>query len=222
MAEGIKLILDAAISQFQAGLDQAADTMARAATAAVRDVGIGARNAVRANMRSAGLPAFWGTGNRGVQVRFTPSKGQAPSIDASANVHGGPGFLGVFEVGAQIGGKPLLWLPLKDIPQKIGGRAMRPALFRANFGPLVSAKNSPIPLLLGQIAVGAAGYTPATKKTVYRFRRAKTAAHKAWVPCFIGITAVQLHKRLQFLEILDAAQQALPERYAEYIAQFSR
>lgn len=216
---GYRILYDAAIGKYQEALNADYQVMARAATMAVRDVGISTRNQIRRNMTGAGFPSRWANS---VGARFKPSAGQAPSIDAKVTIASSINFLGVFENGATIGGKPLLWLPLPDIPQKVGGQAMRPALFKAKFGPLRSARHSPIPLLLGQIAVGSGGLTPTTKKTAYRFKRAATAKQTAWVPVFVGITQVQLKKRLQYLEILKDAQSLIQQRYDYYVAQFTR
>ncbi len=210
---GIQILLDTGISQFRKNLDDAATVMAKAATAAVKDVGSATQRAIKSNLRGGGFPSRW---QSSVKASYKP-KG-TPSINASVHIYSTINFLSVFENGARINGKPYLWLPLPDIPQKIGSQPMRPALFIQRFGPLKSAIHSATPILLGQIAVPSSGKIG--PKTARKFAQAHAAKSVAWIPVFVGVSVVQLRRRINYTSILNAAQSLLNERYNEYVAKF--
>lgn len=207
------ILYDAATGQFQKNLDDALLVMSKAATQAVRDGGSITRDRIRANLAAGGFPSRW---QRTVKAAFKP-KGGTPSIDASVHIFSTINFLSVFENGARINGKPYLWLPLPDIPQTVGTSPMTPKLFMAKFGPLKSAKHSNTPILLGQIAVPRSG---PIAKTTRRFAQARSAKSVAWIPVFIGISSVQLKKRLGYTQILNDGQRLIFERYNEYVDKF--
>ena len=190
MAGTLQILFDAATGKYVENVSRMGKIMAQAATASVKDVGTATVRALKANLAGGGFPSRW---QNSVKATYKPRG--SPSIDASVHVYSTINFLSVFENGARIGGKPYLWLPLPDIPQKIGSQPMRPALFIAKFGPLVSAKHSSVPLLLGQIATLQSGRIG--KKTARKFRNARGAPNKAWVPVFIGISTVRAQKTHQ-------------------------
>ena len=215
MAGALQILYDAATGKYVENIERMGDIMAKAATAAVKDVGSATTRALKANLAGGGFPSRWQS-----SVKATYKPRGAPSIDASVHIYSTINFLSVFENGARIGGKPYLWLPLPDIPQKVGSQPMRPALFIAKFGPLKSAKHSTVPILLGQIATLASGRIG--NKTARKFKIARTATATAWVPVFIGISSVQLKKRINYSAILQAAQGVMAERYDQYVAQFDK
>src|SRR5262245_31512357 len=82
---------------------------------AVKDAAALAVAEGRANIAGAGFPPRWQTA---LKSRFYPNKGGDPA----ALVYDVMPFAGVFEKGATIRGRPLLWLPLGD---KAGVRSPR-------------------------------------------------------------------------------------------------
>lgn len=211
MPSPFQIIYDAAIGTFQKNLDDSYNVMLKASSAAVRDAGSATQKAVKANLAAGGFPSRW---QNTVKATYRPA-----GTPTSVHIYSTINFLSVFQNGARISGKPYLWLPLPDIPQKVGSSPMRPALFIAKYGPLKSARHSSVPLLLGQIAVPDSGRIG--KKTIAKFRRARGAKNVAWVPVFVGISTVQLRKRLNYTAILRAGQQFLLERYNEYVEKFA-
>jgi hypothetical protein len=93
-------------------LDRQREPIARAAVAALRETASDSVKEGRANIASAG-PGFthaaWLTGLKYGMKDAT--KGGEPSLDAKAIVFHKYGIAGVFEHGATIEGKPLLWIP---------------------------------------------------------------------------------------------------------------
>jgi Family of unknown function (DUF6441) len=84
--------------------------VATAAVAALRDAAAGAVQEGRANIASAGR--FSGSWVEGLRYRtFGAAEGGEPSLQAKAVIFHKFGIAGVFEHGATIQGKPLLWIP---------------------------------------------------------------------------------------------------------------
>src|SRR6476660_1481334 len=116
--------------------------MARAATAAVRDAGDIAKRGGRSSIAVAGFSHKW---QNALRVNIYPPQGE--SLRPAAFVFHKIRYAGVFEEGAVIGGKPLLWLPLSNVPIR-RGRPIRPAEYVRSLGPLVSVQRPGSPPLL--------------------------------------------------------------------------
>jgi hypothetical protein len=93
-------------------LDRQQDPVAAAAVAALRDVADNAVKEGRANIAGAGAGFLHAQWVSGLKFRTQDAtKGGQPSMDAKAIVYHRYGIAGVFEYGATIEGKPLLWIP---------------------------------------------------------------------------------------------------------------
>lgn len=144
------------------------------------------------------------------------------------------GYANVFERGARISGKPLLWIPLPTAPEKINGRPMTAGLYVHAVGPLHSINRSGRPPIL-------AGYvmrtTPGRRVTVAqlrtgqrnsRRRQARAAfggrlgARPVSVPLFVGVPAVRIRDRLNISAIYDQARADLPNLYAKRLGELNR
>jgi Family of unknown function (DUF6441) len=106
----MKLVFSADESIFQRWLKELQKQIEEAKAGAVQDAAALAIAEGRANVAGAGFPARW---QAAVRSRFYPNK---QSGDPAAIVFDVIPFAGVFETGATIQGRPLLWLP-------IGGKA---------------------------------------------------------------------------------------------------
>src|SRR5262245_25853056 len=85
-------------------------SVATAAVAALREAAADAVQEGRQNIAGAGK--FGGSWQQGLQYRtFDAREGGEPSLQARAIIFHKFGFAGVFEHGATIEGKPLLWIP---------------------------------------------------------------------------------------------------------------
>ena len=114
--------------------------VAEAAVAALRETAADSVQDGRRNIAGAG-PNFGGKWISGLQYRTREAtKGGMPSLQASAIVFHKFGIAGVFEHGATIQGKPLLWIPTTrggPAPRKSGKKLVsatirgRPMLFDA-------------------------------------------------------------------------------------------
>lgn len=113
--------------------------VAEAAVAALRET---AADAVQEGRRDiAGAGRFGARWQQGLQYRTKDATDNGePSLQASATIFHKIGFAGVFEFGATIAGKPLLWIPTTPgapAPRKSGKKLVsatvrgRPLLFDA-------------------------------------------------------------------------------------------
>lgn len=110
-----------------------AKAVAKAATAAMRDVVDEAVSGARANIAAAGFGSRWQKGMQGVVF---PKKGD--SLRPVGLIFNKLNFAGIFETGGAIKGKPLLWLPIEATV----GKRMTPKKFIAQGGKLRSVKNA--------------------------------------------------------------------------------
>src|SRR6185369_16731200 len=126
------------------------EPIASAASQAMAEAASIAKAEGRANIRAAGFSQRWANALRS-QVFPKPPQ---VSMGAAAIVFNKIGYSQIFEEGGTISGKPLLWLPLKSTPKKVGGRRMTPAQYVRQVGPLFSIERAgKPPLLAGKIAV---------------------------------------------------------------------
>lgn len=184
---------------------------AEAAQAAIAEAGEIAKNQARAEIAASGL----GTGFiNALRLNVYPKTGV--SINASAQIFHKIPYAGVFEEGATIRGKPNLWIPLPDAPQRIGRKTMTPRLFEQRVGKLQFVKPAgKNPLLFAKMNVGR-GKT-AGKITLSRLRAAAAGKEgtKTSVPIFVGISSVAVRKRLNIRAIVQRARDRLPVIFAQ-------
>jgi hypothetical protein len=112
----MKLVFSAEEAIFGRWLKELEKQIQEAKAGAVKDAAALALKEGRANVAGAGFPARW---QQAVRSRFYPNKDTG---DPAAIVFDVIPFAGVFETGATIRGRPLLWLPLGD---KAGVRSPR-------------------------------------------------------------------------------------------------
>lgn len=189
-------------------------TIAHAATAAVRETGEAARDAVRRNIAGAGFGPSWQASIRSV---MHPKTGDV--LNPFAWVHSTKNFSDVFETGKTITAKTWLWLPLPAVPPWPGDptRQMSPHKFITTIGPLVFMKRPGRPPLLGAVGFFSTRAPIASQKISKRtFSPLHSAGKKKIVvPMFVGVHTVTIEKRFNaYAEIAKEAEK-LPERYAK-------
>jgi hypothetical protein len=134
----------------------------------------------RANIAAAGFPASW---QAGLKSKFFPNEGGDPA----ALIFDTTPFAGVFERGATIAGRPLLWLPLeRNLPAGIHTP-------RAYGGKLVSVNVAGKPPLLFD------------------------AAKRELGPLFVGVRQVNIRKRFDLYRIFAQAAAQMQEFYNKRI-----
>jgi hypothetical protein len=145
-----------------------------AAQGAVKDAAAEAVKQGRAQIASAGFSSRW---QRGLQSKFLGGDPKKPARLIFHRV----GFMSVFEHGATISGKPLLWLPVEqNLPGKI--RSIR------NYR--------------GKLVFATIGGTP------FAFSPSDPDHKKA---LFVGVKQVKIRKRFALLQLFKSIAARLPE-----------
>lgn len=194
-----------------------AEPMQLSATQAIKVTAGKIRDGVKQTIRGSKNPEFTRRFVNGMKVSVKPKTGI--SINASLHAFHKFNFIGVFQSGKSITGKPLIWLPLDNIPQKIGGKRMTPRNFEASIGKLqfVKVPGHP-PLLVAPIATTSTGALP-KKITVGRLRgRAKKQGKPRLVPVFVGVRNVDIAKRFNTKPVIDRAANELQGEYFAALA----
>jgi hypothetical protein len=165
--------IKALIEDIQSQIDEAK-------AGAVQDVAELAVIQGRANIAAAGFPAQW---QKALTSKFFPNEGGDPA----ALIFDTNPFVGVFERGARISGRPLLWLPLeRNLPTGIH----TPRAYR---GKLVSVNVAGKPPLLFD------------------------AGKRELGPLFVGVSQVNIRKRFDLHRIFAEAAARMDEFYQKRI-----
>jgi hypothetical protein len=182
---------DAKDDEIAKAFADAEKAMAKAATAAVLEVGESAKHAVRQNIAEAGFSNKW---QNAFRARYYPEGRE--SLRAAAFLHHNICYAGVFEEGETITGKPLLWLPLPDTPKTFGDKKTTPRIYAQRVGKLRSVNRPGKPPLL---------FGP------------KPGDPKASVPLFIGIRAVNIGKKFDIYRTIQTEASKLPAAYDRHL-----
>lgn len=193
-----RFVLNAVGDAFKHTIAELEKPMARAATAAMKQAAELAKAKGRASIAAGGFSKKW---QNALRANVYPATGA--SLKPAALVFHKISYSSVFEEGATIAGKPLLWIPLANVPSSSrgSGHPMTPSEYAARFGPLVSV-NVPgkPPMLFAQ-------YAPKGP----RRRRARRPNNR--VPLFIGVPLVDIAKRFDVTGACQEAAAALPALY---------
>lgn len=184
--------------------------VASAAKRAITAAGDAVKTEARAVIGAAGLGPKW---RNALRVDIHPKRGD--SVNAAAWIYHKIHYAGVFEEGATITGKPLLWLPLRGTPKKFGRVKLTPKVYNANIGKLVFIKSkSGKPLLAGKAGLTKSGKTP--KASMAALKRGAAGGPAGLVPLFVGVKSIKIPKKFSVADVCQKARNLLPELYARY------
>ena len=182
--------------------------VATAATLAMRETAKEVQEAGRQNIAAAGFSSRWRTGFRAVAY----PRGSKKAVDAVAYTKHKIGFANVFEQGARISGKPLLWVPLPGTPTKIGGKRMTPRLFSSKVGPLQYVDSGKRPLLFAKVSRGRGSNSTFGRSGKVSLARLRKGGNQS-VPVFVGLPIVDIARRFDISGVIDRAIVKLPAKY---------
>lgn len=226
----MKLAYDADKEQWKAAARAIRGTIAGAARAAFQDLAKHVQSAGRSEIARSGLSRRWQTGFR----TYVFPRRAGGSGDLTMRGRHSIGFANVFERGARIGGKPLLWIPLPTAPAKINGKRTTAGEFVRSVGPLHSINRPGRAPLLAGYAMRA---TPGRRVSVaqlrtgqrnVRRRQARAAfggrlgARPVSVPLFVGVRAATIRDRLKISAVYERGRRDLPALYAKRLAELNR
>lgn len=172
----MKLVFSAQEGALDKLLEEIEQQINAARQGAVQDAANMAVREGRANIAAAGFSRRW---QNALKYNFYPNEGDDPAAVLFDKIP----FAGVFEFGAHIAGRPLLWLPIEDnLPQGVH-----------------SPKQYGRPLA----SVNIAGKPPLMFDKFDRTRG----------PLFVGVRSVDIRKRFDLMRIFAAAVDRLQEFY---------
>lgn len=191
--------------------------MAKAATLAMRETEAEVKTGARSAIAAAGFSRKW---QNAFRTNFFPKSGNSAS--AAILAYHRIIYAGVFERGKTIAGHPLLWIPIKGTPARIGSQRFTPRSYEAKVGPLHFINNPGKPPML-------AGYIAARripkKISLAKLRQGHAAkagkgdpgvVYKS-VPLFIGISQVKISAKFHLKEVFSKAGAGLGAKYAKHM-----
>lgn len=201
-----------ASGSFEEHIKQLEFPIASAATKAVHEGSLILKTRGRANIAAAGLKKAW---QNALQVKVYPSRRE--SIDAAMFGYHKIPYASLLEEGGTITGKPLLWVPLKGTPRKLGRRRMSPGNMRRLAGvDLFSMKSKGgTPLLATRVRVPAAmAHRRKVRASMSLLQRGATGSGVLkTLPLFHGVKSITIKKRLHLTGVFQNVHAILPELY---------
>ena len=210
-----RLILSTITGQLEEALLELQRPMAEAATLALREAATSAKAQGRAEIAGAGFSKKW---QNAFRVDAFPRRGKV-SIDAAAYMFHKIPYAEVFQTGATIRGKPVLWAPLERTPKRIARKRITPELYQAQIGPLVYlGGRGGRPLLAARAALSRAASRRAEPKiTLAALRRGAAGGTPTTVlrtvPLFVGLRSAKIPKKFDVLAVMARAADRLAELY---------
>ncbi len=209
-----RLVFKRKPGEFREAMRSIKDPIAAAGSGAIGEAADIVKREGRADIASAGFSRRW---QNALRTEVFP-KAPKVSADAAAIIFHRIGYAGVFEEGAAIRGKPLLWLPLPSAPKKVGGKKASPAQYIRSVGPLFSiSRPGKPPLLAGQIATNRRGQRNKGKVTLTALRRGASGAPSRLVPLFVGISVANIRDRFSIKEITERSAARLGALYLQHL-----
>jgi hypothetical protein len=210
----LRLTLSAVAGGFLKAITEGEKPIARAATAAVREAAELAKAGGRASIAAAGFSSKWQNALR-AKV-YPPGR---DSVRAAALIYHKVPYAQVFEEGAVIHGKPLLWLPLPNAPFGAGGRRIPAGKFQQQVGmPLYTIRRPGKPPILGanvRMTDARAG-KPISLALLRRGRNPRGKGTVRLVPLYVGVEVASISKRFAIVDAIRRAAARLPDLYLKH------
>ena len=222
MSADFRLTFDIATGVFDQRMLAFKGQIAKGATATMDDVLTIVKTDARADIARAGFSRKW---QNALRVIRYPRKGHT-SVDASVFLFHNIPYAGIFDTGATILGKPLLWIPLSTIPPTLNGRMMQPARLATILGagsklvPMTSPNGTPLLGARLRLSVTASRKAqPKISLATLRRGAGEGGGVLRTVPLFFGIRETHVKKKLSIAEICQKARDRIPTLYARRIAE---
>lgn len=210
----MKFKFDHSSGAFQKNMKAIDRPIGTAARAAVKEALQDALTHSKADVLSSGLGQRWA---KSFKTKFYKNDG----IGAAGIVYSRINYGVVFERGAEVKGKPKLWIPLHTTPKKIGGKRLTAKVFSQQIGHLFKVKIGGREFLAAKIAVSkkaAAGPLPVMSATMLKNRaKPKPGQRTRLIPMFVAAASITIRKRLNIAGIAQKAAAKLPRFFANAI-----
>jgi hypothetical protein len=207
---GLRLIYKTVAGEFRDGMKEIYKPMAVAGKAAMVETAEEIKSKGRAQIAAAGFKRNSQTAFRGDVY----PRGNRPSVNAAAMIYHKFNFFEVFEEGALINGKPIMWVPIRDKRTRVGAKQLRLKDFKARGEKLILIKRAgKPPLLVGR---------PLSGMKQPRRRREREGYSRydgnGMVPLFVGISLVKISKKLAIYPMIEREGGLVAQRYFKAIA----
>lgn len=195
---------------------------AEAATGSMRQAGGMIKTEGRQAIGAAGFSKDW---QQAFRVKTYPAGLQSSLGPAAYAYHKIP-YAGVFEEGADIEGKPDLFLPIEGMPDRIGGRKITPELFEQRIGDLTYVQRpgrapvlvAPAALTRNQVGLSRPQISLADLRRGTRRAGSRTIRS---VPVFVGVPRVRIRQKFSIAGVVAGVADRLGELYARQIARLN-
>jgi hypothetical protein len=187
-----------------------AKKIAHAATAAVTEVAALIKAEGKSEIAAGGMSARF---QNAMYAKVFPAQGD--SLHPAALVGLKIPYASVFEQGATIPGKPMLWLPLDNAPSGRGGKRMSAAEFVKTVGVLYSINRPGKPPLLAAVVreTDARAKKPVSLRLLKRGRNPGGRGSVHLVPMFVGVPSVTDPQKYNITAIIEKYASQLGEFY---------
>jgi hypothetical protein len=203
-----------ATGSWQKAFREASKPMAVAATQAMDVLKNQVKQQGRANIAAAGMSRRW---QNTLRVERYPLAGI--SLRAAVHVFHKIPYAGVFEEGATITGKPMLWVPLPTAPKRVGSRRATPRNINLPLVSFTSRQGTPLLGYRTRVAAGTDllghGTRSLTVAKLKRGRSKRASGVLRTIPLFYGIRTVNIRRRLDITGVVNQAYRRLPNLYVE-------
>lgn len=183
--------------------------IAVAATGAMRETEDAIKRRGRKQILDAGFSKAYSTAFRVDSYPIAPKVSAKPALIAQHKVE----FSELFETGARISGKPIMWVPIQGAGNKIGKKQLRLKDFIARGEKLVMVKRpGKPPLLFGRPLSGMTRPRRSHQRDGYR-----RYGSDDMVPLFIGLSVVDIPKKFRIYQMIEREADRMIIRYARHL-----
>lgn len=227
----LRLKIDSASGRFNEAFEGKYGAVARAITAAMREIADVGERRGRAAISAAGMGSRFVKAWRGDAYPSEPTV----SVEAAAYLRHGIPFANVYDKPTTIQGRPFMWVASDSAPKTsfAGGRGspkLKPKNFRQQVGKLyLVTKNVKRPLLMAPISVPRSqktgpvppfGYSElkqgqATPMRIDRRNRAYKV--KRMVPIFVGVELFRTRRRFDVTGIVNRLRSRVASYYFKHL-----
>lgn len=211
----LRIAYRAVRGEFEEAMAENYRPIAEAGTAAMRQVAENAKQAGRRRIGAAGFSRKW---QNTLRAQTFPKRRE--SANAAAWVYHRIPYAAVFEEGATVRGRPLLWAPIGKV-RTLRRQKMTTARFEQTIGPLFSLRNTRKPTLGAKLSVtkGDARSGPPYKVTMSALKRGARGQPGAGgivtVPVFAGIRNVTIPRKFELQRAFEREAARLPDLYLQ-------
>ena len=190
--------------------------VARAATATAKDAADEVKRGGRGVIAGAGLGK---KAQNAFRVNAYPSGGAIspePAVYGYSNIR----YFNIFVTGGTIKGQHgRMWIALPTIPKMVGGRRMTVRLYEQTVGPLQIFKRAGRnPLLMAKTIRKVRSGRKVSLSTLKRGEAAsKQGKPTNWVPVFVGLSSVNVRKRVNIEPVIQSAIARMPANLSRYM-----